>query len=340
MSNPGVPRPTVSTSHPFASHRTTVDSPLPGSRSPLKFWILPGPPRHSPTWSNPAHPCPKLGYLCLLTWASCPPSTLVPMSCPGCLPTTEHWTSSCAPVPRYSYWHTCLPLLWPCLSPAPLPFHFSSPWDFTKKRPQFPSLLPLSPSPLQLWSIRFTPTPLPEVPSHLLITSGSLYLPGFSVAVLLWYSCLSWVLGPAPASLILLFLPLLPLLAMLWCLSHGSLLLASRPCLWLHPAQWGLSGLYPCPHVSCEQPSAGITLVIVLGIYGYLPTILVCVFCFFFFWFFPLCFFFFLYSFFLFTALELTYSISVLLMHADCIRFKVSWYPYLFSSNAVQWKVG
>ena len=39
---------------------------------------------------------------------------------------------------------------------------------------------------------------------------------------------------------------------------------------------------------------------------------------------------------FLFTPLELIYSISVLLMHADCIRFKVSWYPYLFSGNAVQ----
>lgn len=293
MSNPGVPRPTVSTSHPFASHRTTVDSPLPGSRSPLKFWILPGPPLHSPTWSNPAHPCPKLGYLCLLTWASCPPSTLIPMSCPGCLPTTEHWTSSCAPVPRYSYRHTCLPLLWPCLSPAPLPFHFSSPWDFTKKRPQFPSLLPLSPSPLQLWSIRFTPTPLPEVPSHLLITSGSLYLPGFSVAVLLWYSCLSWVLAHHSGSCS--------------CLSNPAFSATpSSPGYALVPQPRFFATCFPS--MSMASPCKR--------------------------------FFFFSLLFFFFTALELTYSISVLLMHADCIRFKVSWYPYLFSSNAVQWKVG
>ena len=38
----------------------------------------------------------------------------------------------------------------------------------------------------------------------------------------------------------------------------------------------------------------------------------------------------FLICFFLFIALELIHSISVLLMHEDCIRFKVSWYLYLF----------
>lgn len=63
--------------------------------------------------------------------------------------------------------------------------------------------------------------------------------------VLSWRVLPPWALSPLPTSLILLFLPPPPLLATLWCLSHGSLLLASLPCLWFQPARRGLLACVP-----------------------------------------------------------------------------------------------
>lgn len=134
----------------------------------------------------------------------------------------------------------------------------------------------------------------------------------------------------------MLFLLLPPPLAMLWCLSHSSLLLASHLCLWFQPAQPGLLVYIPV----LMYPVNSLELGLLSYNFGYI-------------WIssyhLSLCFLFLLFLiilslsfffpslFFLFTALELIYSISVLLMHGNCVRFTVSWCPYLFLSNARIW---